>query len=77
MLPDERTGGQVSSGPWSRHATQKMIAENIGKSERPVKTLTKTLQEKKLLTRKNGKRNGVWEVLLRGYSMEDHMENQG
>lgn len=45
------------------HATQKMIAEKIGKSERTVKTLTKTLQEKKLLARKNGKRNGVWEVL--------------
>ena len=45
------------------HATQKMIAEKIGKSERTVKTLTKTLQEKKLLARKNGKRNGLWEVL--------------
>ena len=45
------------------HATQKMIAKKIGKSERTVKTLTKTLQEKKLLARKNGKRNGVWEVL--------------
>ena len=44
-------------------ATQKMIAEKIGKSERTVKTLTKTLQEKNLLVRKNGKRNGVWEVL--------------
>ena len=45
------------------HATQKMIAEKIGKSERTVKSLTKTLQEKKLLARKNGKRNGLWEVL--------------
>jgi len=45
------------------HATQKMIAEQIGKSERTVKTLTKTLQDKGLLTRKNGKRNGVWEVM--------------
>ena len=44
-------------------ATQKMIAEKIGKSERTVKTITKTLQEKNLLARKNGKRNGVWEVL--------------
>ena len=44
------------------HATQKMIAEKIGKSERTVKSLTKTLQEKNLLTRRNGKRNGVWEV---------------
>lgn len=45
------------------HATQKMIAEKIGKSERTVKNLTKMLQEKDLLVRKNGKRNGVWGVL--------------
>ena len=44
-------------------ATQKMIAERIGKSERTVKTLTRALQEKNLLARKNGKRDGVWEVL--------------
>ena len=43
-------------------ATQKMLAEQIGKSERTAKRLTKTLQEKGLLVRKNGKRNGVWEV---------------
>ena len=45
------------------HATQKIIAEKIGRSERTVKTLTKLLQEKGLLVRKNGKRNGFWEVL--------------
>ena len=45
------------------HATQKKIAEKIGRSERTVKTLTKLLQEKGLLVRKNGKRNGFWEVL--------------
>ena len=45
------------------HATQKKIAEKIGKSERTVKTLTKVLQEKGLLVRKNGKRNGFWEVM--------------
>ena len=44
-------------------ATQKMIAEKIGRSERTVKTLTKALQEKGLLVRKNGKRNGFWEIL--------------
>ncbi|MCI5779818.1 MAG: winged helix-turn-helix transcriptional regulator [Lentisphaeria bacterium] len=44
-------------------ATQKMIAERIGKSERTVKTLTRALQEKNLLARKNGKRDGIWEVL--------------
>lgn len=45
------------------HATQKLIAEKIGKSERTVKSLTKTLQNKGLLSRKNGRRNGIWEVL--------------
>lgn len=45
------------------HATQKMIAEKIGRSERTAKTLTKLLQEKGLLVRKNGKRSGFWEVL--------------
>ncbi len=44
-------------------ATQEMIAVAIGKSLRTVKTLTKNLQDRGLLTRKNGKRNGVWEVL--------------
>ena len=43
-------------------ATQKMLSEHIGKSERTAKRLTKALQEKGLLVRKNGKRNGVWEV---------------
>ena len=45
------------------YAAQKMIAEKIGKSERTVKTLTKILQEKGLLVRKNGKRNGFWKIL--------------
>ena len=45
-------------------ATQKMIAEKIGKSERTVRTLTKGLQDKGMLARENGKRNGTWEVLL-------------
>jgi len=43
-------------------ATQKMLAEQIGKSDRTAKRLTKALQEKGLLVRKNGKRNGIWEV---------------
>ena len=44
------------------HATQKKMAVAIGKSERTVKNITKALQEKGLLVRKNGKRNGIWEV---------------
>jgi DNA-binding MarR family transcriptional regulator len=43
-------------------ATQKEIALNIKKSERTVKTITSNLQQKNLLERKNGKRNGFWVV---------------
>ncbi len=44
-------------------ATQKQIAEAIGKSERTVKTITVALQQKGKLVRKNGKRNGIWQVI--------------
>ena len=44
-------------------ATQKQIAEAIGKSERTVKTITVSLQQKGKLARKNGKRNGTWQVV--------------
>ena len=43
-------------------ATQKEIAEKIGKSERTVKAITVNLQEKGILQRVNGKRNGHWEI---------------
>lgn len=43
-------------------ATQKEIATHIGKSERTVKTITVNLTEKGIIERKNGKRNGFWEV---------------
>ena len=43
-------------------ATQKVIAVHIGKSERTVKTITANLVERGLIKRKNGKRNGFWEV---------------
>ena len=43
--------------------TQKKIAHVINKSDRTVKRITSSLQEKGLLVRKNGKRNGFWEVL--------------
>ena len=39
-------------------ATQKEIATAIGKSERTVKTITVALQEKLIVKRVNGKRNG-------------------
>ena len=44
-------------------ATQKEIAEQIGKSERTIKTITVTLQKKDILRRANGKRNGYWEII--------------
>ena len=44
-------------------ATQKEIAAEIGKSERTVKSITIALQEKNILRRVNGKRNGYWEFI--------------
>jgi len=43
-------------------ATQKEIAVHIKKSERTVKTITSNLQQKNLLERQNGKRNGIWVI---------------
>ena len=42
--------------------TQKQIAAAIGKSERTVKTLTVNLTNKGIISRRNGKRNGYWEI---------------
>lgn len=44
-------------------ATQKEIAAQIGKSERTVKSITVQLQEKGILLRMNGKRNGHWVIV--------------
>ena len=44
--------------------TQKEIATAIGKSERTVKTITVALQEKLIVKRVNGKRNGYWEFIV-------------
>ena len=44
-------------------ATQKEIAAEIGKSERTIKSITIALQEKNILRRVNGKRNGYWEFV--------------
>ena len=43
-------------------ATQKEIAVHIGKSERTVKRMTTRLPERGIIERKNGKRNGYWEI---------------
>lgn len=45
--------------------TQKELALKIGKSERTIKTRTVEMQEKGLIRRDNGKRNGRWEVLIK------------
>lgn len=43
---------------------QKELAENMRKSERTIKRKTVELQEKGVIRRLNGKRNGYWEVLI-------------
>ena len=40
------------------NATQKEIAQHIGKSERTVKSMTVNLSERGIIERKNGRRNG-------------------
>ena len=44
--------------------TQKQIAAEIGKSERTVKTVTVNLTQKGMIVRRNGKRDGYWEILM-------------
>ena len=44
--------------------TQKELASIIGKSERTIKTRTVEMQEKGLISRENGKRNGKWKILI-------------
>lgn len=43
--------------------TQKELAKLIGKSERTVKRITANLVEKSIIVRKNGKKDGYWEIL--------------
>lgn len=44
--------------------TQKQLAQKIGKSERTIKTRTIEMQDKGLIRRLNGKRNGKWKILV-------------
>ena len=44
------------------NATQKEIAQHIGKSERTVESMTVNLSERGIIERKNGRRNGFWEI---------------
>lgn len=43
--------------------TQKQIAQQIGKSERTVKSLTVRLTQQGILRRENGKRDGFWVIV--------------
>ena len=43
--------------------TQKEMAAIIGKSERTIKSITIRLTEQGIISRKNGKRNGYWEII--------------
>ena len=43
--------------------TQKQIAAEIGKSERTIKTITVNLTQKGIIVRRNGKRDGYWEII--------------
>ena len=43
--------------------TQQEIAEQIRKSPRTIKRIMASLSEKHIIARKNGKRDGWWEVL--------------
>lgn len=44
--------------------TQKQILELVGKSERTIKMCTVEMQEKGLIARENGERNGKWKILI-------------
>ena len=44
--------------------TQQELAEKIEKSVRTIKTRTVEMQEKGIIQRKNGKRNGEWQILI-------------
>lgn len=46
------------------NSTQKQLAAKVGKSERTIKRLTVSLQEKGCLRRENGRPKGRWEVLV-------------
>ena len=46
------------------HVTQRELAQELGKSERTIKSKVLSLQEKNYVRRVNGKRYGRWEVLV-------------
>ncbi len=44
-------------------ATQKVLAEETGISDRTIKRRTIEMQDKGIICRENGKRNGKWKIL--------------
>ncbi len=50
--------------PQNKFAKQSELALLINKSDRTVKRIMDSLKEKNVIERKNGKRNGYWEVKL-------------
>ena len=50
----------IQSNPY---ITQEELAKKIGKSVRTIKNRTVEMQDKGLIKRNNGKRDGSWQVL--------------
>ena len=50
--------------------TQKSHAERIGKSERTIKNRTVEMQQKGMIKRENGKRNGRW-IIQTDFELKD------
>ena len=70
-----RKGGTAKRGvATSRCGGNREIALEIGKSERTVKTITIALQEKNILRRVNGKRNGYWEIVEDSIQQESNID---
>lgn len=59
MLEELAVLDHIKNNP---HITQKELAEKTGKSERTIKRLTVSMQEKGLIVRQGGRRNGRWEI---------------
>ncbi len=57
--------------------TQTDIAKTIKKSASTVKRITSTLVEKGILIRKNGRRNGWWEITLSECMNKPYHDNKG
>ena len=61
LQPSEYLGKRLLKA--NPKTTQEQLAEHIHRSPRTAKSLTSRLTEKGYLIRRNGKRDGWWEVL--------------